>query len=582
MLSPDTFENKIRVMDGQGYQAYQKLSDLAVNYSEYSIHFRHIQCSPGAFPASLCQVDFAADYLQVPPWVSLTSTRITAAEDYILRIFNEGVAQYAQQNRGSEGSGSFQPVSMPQQVLKRNIVQLSDEGVSIAFRVSLPGSLHKKVLGAEALQMLTVELPAVVLFVKEQIAERQGLQAHCECVEDMVVLQSRLDSQGLVAFVGDGSLLPRESGTSDLPASFKVVPFKAPEELSVVVDLPNAGRIRGMGIKPGITALIGGGYHGKSTLLNALAKAVYPHIPGDGREQVVTDQNAVLVCAEDGRSIKGLDISSFISNLPQELNPKNFNTDNASGSTSEAAAIVESVLAGAKLLLIDEDTSAANFLIRDRHMRELIPEDPITPLFDRVRELHEKFGVSTMIIAGGSSNYLGCADQVVAMREYIPDDMTSRVNALELPSAHVPVTHLSISDRRILALDNFNPQYSNERLKKSITVRIKPLRGQECGIIEYGMDQINVRCLSGIVSPDQIVTIGYALLLARQRKLASKDCSPTALARKLMAIINKNGLNVLQPPDFPPLFFAEIRLPELAGSINRIRSLVVHVDEELE
>jgi hypothetical protein len=396
------------------------------------------------------------------------------------------------------------------------------------------------------------------------------------------MLQNRLDSQGLVAFVGDGSLLPRESGISDLPARFKVVPFKAPEELSVVVDLPNAGRIRGMGIKPGITALIGGGYHGKSTLLNALAKAVYPHIPGDGREQVVTDPSSVLICAEDGRSIKGLDISSFISNLPQELNPKNFTTDNASGSTSEAATIVESVLADAKLLLIDEDSSAANFLIRDRHMRELIPEDPITPLFDRVRELHEKFGVSTMIIAGGSSNYLGCADQVVAMREYIPDDMTSQVDALELPSAHVPVTLLSISDRRILALDNFNPQYSNERLKKSIAVRIKPLRGQECGIIEYGMDQINVRCLSGIVSPDQIVTIGYALLLARQRKLASKACSPTALARKLMAIINKNGLNVLQPPDVPPLFFAQIRLPELAGSINRLRSLAVHVDEELE
>ena len=261
-----------------------------------------------------------------------------------------------------------------------------------------------------------------------------SLKRHCECVEDMLLLQDTLSSKGLVAFVGDGALLPRESGISDLPAGFSVVPFKAPQELAVVVDLPNAGKIRGMGIRPGITVLIGGGYHGKSTLLNALVKAIYPHVPGDGREQVVADRSTVQVSAEDGRAIKGVDISSFLSTLPRGSDPKRFYTENASGSTSEAASIIEYVAAGAKLLLIDEDSSATNFLYRDRHMRELIPEDPITPLSDRVQQLYEKFGVSVLIIASAGSSYFGAANQVIAMREYLPSRYDSPGKGPESPA----------------------------------------------------------------------------------------------------------------------------------------------------
>lgn len=579
-LSPTALEEKIRALDGLGYQAYQKLSGCSVSYPRYSLRFRHIQNSPGASPASFCQIDTTAAHLHLPPWVDTSPARITAAEDYILRLFNEGAIRYARQNRGAGGSGSFQPVPMPQQVLKRNIVRIARNEVSIAFRMSLPGSLQKKILAAEALEMLHLELPAIFLFIKEEIAERDGLQKQCACVEDMLTLQSRLDRLGLIAFVGDGSLLPRTSGSCDLPAPCKVVPFRAPEELAVVVDLPNAGKKRGMGIKAGITALIGGGYHGKSTLVNGLAKGVYPHIPGDGRELVVSHPHSVMVCSEDGRSITGLDISSFLSTLPQDSQPNHFTTTNASGSTSEAAAVVENVLAGAKLLLIDEDSSAANFLYRDHQMRRLIPEDPITPFFDRVQELRERFAVSTLLVTGGSADYLGCADQVIAMREYLPVDMTAQTASLKLPSPRLPTTPLTIHDKRILTADNFNPRYSNQRLHKNIPVRIKPLRGQELDIIEYGMDRIDVRCLSGIVAPEQIFTIGYALLLARQRKMTAEGCSPTALAERLINILETEGLNILQPAHSPPLFLAQIRLPELAGAINRLRSLAVHVAEE--
>ncbi len=573
MLKLDAFKDKLKSMGGQSYPVYRQLLNLTVAYRHYSVLFQHIQGSPGASPASLCRVDITGEYLQLPEWASTSSARTTAAEDYILRIFNKGVTVHARQNRGAEGSGSFQTVLMPQQVIKRNIVKISGDGASIAFRVSLPGSLAKKVVSEEVLQMFDHELPAILLFIKDKIAEGHGLRRQCECVEDMLLLQDILSSKGLVAFVGDGSLLPRESGISDLPAHSPVVPFKAPRELAVDMDLPNAGKIRGMGIRPGITVLIGGGYHGKSTLLTALAKAIYPHIPGDGREQVAADKASVQVFAEDGRSIRGLDISSFLSTLPKGSDPQRFYTENASGSTSEAAAIIEYVPAGAKLLLIDEDSSATNFLYRDHLMRELIPEDPITPLSDRVRELYDSFGVSTLIIAGASSSYLGVANQVIAMREYLPVDMTARAKALNLEPEHRAEPPLTIADNRILSQNNFNPQYTNDRLRKNIAIRIKPLRGQEREIIEYGMDRIDVRCLTGIVDPDQITTIGYFFLLARRLRLHSEGCSPTVLAQKMIDIVDEKGLDILQPPNSAPIFFAEIRMLELAGALNRLRSL---------
>jgi predicted ABC-class ATPase len=480
---------------------------------------------------------------------------------------------HAKQNRGAGGSGSFQTVVLPQQVLKRNIVRLSATEVQISFRLSLPGSEAKKVMAAAALQMFNHELKAILAFIRERIAEELELKRQCEVVEDMLTLQDSLGPKGLVAFIGDGSLLPRESGVSDRPAGFPVVPFKAPAELAVEVELPNAGKIRGLGLRPGITVLIGGGYHGKSTFLSALGKAIYPHIPGDGREQVVADRNTVQIRAEEGRAIKGLDISSFLTRLPQGADPQSFYSENASGSTSQAAAIVEYVAAGARLLLIDEDSSATNFLYRDRQMRGLIPEDPIIPLFDRVRELYDRFAVSTLIIAGGSSDYFAVADKVVAMRAYLPVDMSARAKALKAGAAHPPATPLRLEDNRRLGRQNFNPRYRNERLKKAVPLRIKALRGQERQVIEYGMERLEVRSLKGIVDADQVYSIGYCLLLAWRLGLHEQGCTPTALARKVLALVYEKGLEVLQPPEAPPLFFAWIRELELAAALNRLRSL---------
>lgn len=578
MLDKNGFREALRGMDKAAYGAYRRLNNTCIELDACALCFRHVQGSPGAMPASVCDVLLPASGFPVPGWALSNDARSTAAADFVLRSFARGVNKFARQNRGVDGSGSYQCPEMPQQILARNAVRFSPEGTSIFFRVSLPGTRSQKVPADQAEAMFFRELADILGQVKAEGCDYQRLRAHCEIVEDMRHVQARLEERGLVAFVADGSVLPRVSGVSDLPADRSVIAFRAPEAASVVLDFPNAGKVRGLGIRKGVTVVIGGGFHGKSTLLNALGKGIYPHIAGDGRERVITSINAMMACAEEGRSIQGLDISAFVDSLPIKADPRTFFTENASGSTSEAAAIVESMLAGADLLLIDEDSSATNFLIRDRHMRRLIPEDPITPLFDRVRELHADHGVSTVIAAGGSSDYLGVADQVIAMRDYVPVDMTAQARALGLPPPHRPAGPLTVGDRRTLLPGNFDPLFINERMNKKVPVRIKALRGQAREIIEYGMDLIDVRSLKGLVDPDQLAAIGYCLLLARRLEPATAGCSPGDLARTLIAAVREKGLGVLQPPDSAPVFFAEIRLLELAGAINRMRSLSVDVD----
>lgn len=564
-------------LDGKLFNDYRKLADRVFYHTRYSIRFVHIQGSPGAFPASVCHLRLGTAELGITGEYLSSAARRLATADYLLRAFTTGVSTCARQNRGALGSGSFQPLFLPPQVLERNVVTLDKNEVRIAFHISLPGSHNNRILGGEAVKMFDLELHGIVRTLEKAVAETIRLQEHCEVVEDMMSLQDRLNHYGLVAFVGDGALLARESGVSEGPLRKGAIPFQAPDQLAVEVELPNAGRVRGLGLRPGVNVLIGGGFHGKSTLLNALAMGVYPHLPGDGRERVVTHPQAVLVCAEEGRAVTGLDISGFIDTLPGNVDTATFSTQNASGSTSEAAAIVEAVLAGAKLLLIDEDSSATNFLIKDRNMRRLIPEDTITPLFDRVQELHEGFGVSTLIVVGGSSEYLGVAKEVVGMREYLPVYMTDQLENLKLPKPLRPQTPLALTDRRQVLSENFDPSYHARRLDKNIPVRIKPLRLQE-RVLEYGNEKLDLTRLGALVDPQQVSALGYALLLAGKR-LKDERLSPSDLAAMLERLIEEEGLETLSQAANDTVFLARPRRLELAGAINRLRNLKVNIDK---
>ncbi|MDK8699905.1 ABC-ATPase domain-containing protein [Corynebacterium pseudodiphtheriticum] len=406
-------------LDSAGYGAYKKLHG-SYELGEYRLRVDKVQSDPFA-PPSLMQVD-------VPNPVPAELAGV-AARDFLTR-------RIAQAFSGDRDLHIDQP---GQQVLDRASVVLDDGGGSaggsgndsdtatLRIEVQLPAR-GRKILGRKARALLCDVLPAAL---------DQALDFPADDLRDAVLLErdqnylrEQLPGRGLIAFIGDGSCLPRAAGHRDTPAE-KAVPFRAPDSLRTTFQLPSGREVAGMGVPAGVTVIVGGGYHGKSTLLKALERGVYNHVAGDGREFAITVDSAASLRAEDGRAITGVDISQFISNLPAQTDTTSFSTDNASGSTSQAAGLMEALEAGASTLLIDEDTSATNFMIRDERMRELIPteKEPITPLVDRVRGL-AALGVSTVLVAGGSAAFIDVADTVIHMDSYHPYDITERAAGL--------------------------------------------------------------------------------------------------------------------------------------------------------
>ena len=450
-----------------------------------------------------------------------------------------------------------------------------DSSLEARFTVGLPGR-GRRIAGAAAAELLLEVVPDLtrrMLAVGEDALPR--VLAAAEANEYADALRTFLDDQGLIAFVADGARLPRATGISDAPLEGAgVVPFSSPPELAVAVDLPNAGRIEGMAVRPGVTLVVGGGFHGKSTLLRALESGVYDHVPGDGRERVVARRDAVKIRAEDGRAVTGVDISAFIDRLPLERETRSFTTPNASGSTSQAASIVEALEAGARVLLVDEDTSATNFMTRDKRMQELVPRagEPITPFVDRVREMHERHGVSTVLVIGGAGDYLDVADTVIRMDGYRPRDVTSQ--AREVAERYPTGRRSEAEDawRASAPRRMAPPSIDAARGRRDTYVRVPDDR-----TLVLGGETIDLGAVEQLASRAQIRAIGLALAyIARSEEPGAEI--PEALGR-LEALLETEGLDGLDPSR--PGDLAAFRRFELAAALNRLRSLRV-VDAGVE
>ena len=445
----------------------------------------------------------------------------SAEADYCLRAFKKYVdelnAELYNRSRPDNENGKYYMCTPGGEIIKRNTayfalcpqkdytngsgstVYLLSDGISrpllmclcIRIQVQLPKKKIRKTV-----QMLCRDLPdAVDRFVLD--FDLEGLRKAIELAQKQSVIREWLKSSGYCAFVANGSILPRAKGT-DLPM-LDAIPFKSTPEDEIEIC-----GVRGMGIKKGVSVITGGGYSGKSTLLDAISAGIYDHSLGDGRELCITDESAVTISAEDGRSVKHVNISPFIKWLPGG-DTSDFSTDHASGSTSQAANIMEAVDCGARLLLIDEDRSATNFMIRDRMMKELIEKEPITPFTDRVNELHKSHGVSTILVIGGSGEYLSVADKIYMMEDYLIHDVTERAKSICV--SHNVKTELpppaNWQQCRTLYSDRFSSYPENsgtERLKVS-----------DMGFIIIGDEKIDVRGLHDIVSPRQLDTLGFML-----------------------------------------------------------------------
>ncbi|MGR9015144.1 MAG: P-loop domain-containing protein, partial [Gammaproteobacteria bacterium] len=427
--------------------------------------------------------------------------------------------------------------------------------------------------------MLSQELVAVVeatfFYPNYDEQSRTLIQQFIDIQKNRTAIIRFMLQHDLIAFIGNDAKLPRRSGVDDRPATGESVKrFQSPASLQTTIPLPDGCSITGMAIKEGITCITGGGYHGKSTLMQAILAGVYAHIPGDGREYVVTREDAFFIRAEEGRSIRDVDISPFISDLPNGVKTEHFSSDNASGSTSQAANIVEAIESGSRLLLFDEDTCATNFLVRDELIKRILDaaQEPIKPLYSTVRSLWNKHQVSMIFVVGGLGYFLQKADTCLLMDNYRCVDITAKVRDRLgiIIEEDTPISDFSVSRR--LAVDNFDPAYTNQRLNKTTAKRIKNLRSAPKQL-EYGMDLLNLDAVAQIAEAPQILTIGYCLLAIRS-KLKQSDNKPETIRfwiDWLLLEINAHGLTVLEP-DYPGTLSMP-RKYELTAAINRIRSL---------
>lgn len=554
--------NILRRIDRSGYGAYKEVRG-SWRHPNFLLHLEHIQSDPFAPPSRL-RVEVKHETARFPQDLYSTPIRRVALEDFLLRRIREQILLCTKGSRGTGGSGRFSVMEFSQCILPRTAVSVTEQAVEAVIYCGLP-SAGRRVLGREAEEMLLGELPRLVessLFYKALPEER--LRKHIACAEDTQALREQLKERELVAFVADGAVLPRASGVSDLPLE-GAVPFESPPSLSVTLERPNAGPITGMGIPGGVTLIVGGGYHGKSTLLSAIARGIYNHIPGDGREYVATVPEAVVIRAEDGRFICGTDISCFIRNLPDGTDTTSFSTQNASGSTSQSASIVEALEVGGKLLLIDEDTSATNFMIRDEPMRALVSDDkePIIPFIDRVRQLYEEHAVSTILVMGGSGDYFSVADTVIMMDCYRPRDVTSEARGIgdrfgllrrNYPSPFGPIPSRRIDFRSI------RPRTSRGKFKiKATTVSLL-----------LGESVIDLSKNHHIVETGQVRAIGYLLAYLAEKMTRDGIELPEVLTQVEERLEHEGFL------PFLPTRHGNLSLPrrfEIAFALNRLRTL---------
>lgn len=573
----DDLRHTLARIDGRGYKAYKDIEG-GYAFDQYTLFIDHVQGDPFAAPSKL-RIRVPQQTAQLPTDLFANRIRQIALQDFLTRQVDIAIDRFAQGRRGSGTSGRVSIDVGGQEVIERTAVIITPQWVEARLEVGLPAA-GRSVLGRQATAVLCDELPRIVargLFWRN-VPQQEG-QQFVACVENQEHIRSQLPPRGLVAFIADGAILPRVTGISDRPLPTKeAVPFQSPPSLRITIDLPNAlpdsgaTQITGMGIPQGVTLLVGGGYHGKSTVLQALERGVYPHIPGDGREYVVTSPDAVKIRAEDGRRVEQVDISPFISTLPYGRSTTAFVSDDASGSTSQATNIVEALEVGAKVLLLDEDTSATNFMVRDARMQALVAKqhEPITPFLDRVHELYATWGVSSILVMGGSGDYFDVADTVIMLREYVPHDVTAE--ARQIASSYPTHRHseapapLSRLTARIPLPDSFDASRGRREVK--ITAK-----GHD--LLLYGSEAIELRGVEQVVDTSQTRAIGFAIYYASEQLMDGK----TRLAAVLKALerwFGERGLDGLDPfrhQDEHPGNFARPRRYEIAAAINRLRTV---------
>ncbi|WP_070121845.1 ABC-ATPase domain-containing protein [Bacillus marinisedimentorum] len=560
----------LRKIDGKGYKAYKDIQGT-YTFGSWRLAVDYVQGDPFASPSKIRVLVPRKNAGYEASWDD-TKHRKIRTEDFIARLAAREIRKKGGKGAGGTGKSGLIMIDAPgQEVLERTAVSINDKEIGLCLSIGLPAR-GRRVLGKQAEQLFFEEIPAILQGSIFNIDTSELSRAH-RLADQQGAIRGYMKENGIISFIADGAVLPRESGVSSRPLrEGKVVPFVSPASMSVEIQVPHKeDPVTGMAVKEGITVIAGGGYHGKSTLLKAIELGVYDHIEGDGREFVLSHPDAVKVRAEDGRKITGVNISPFINNLPYEKNTHSFTTENASGSTSQAANIMEGMESRASVLLIDEDTSATNFMIRDARMQALVAKEkePITPFIDRVKHLYEERNISTILVMGGSGDYFDVADKVIRMEEYIPADVTAEARDIARKiefkrESEAGGSFTAISERIPL------PQSLDSRKGKKSKVTARGLSS-----IQYGRSDIQLQYVEQLVDQSQTRMIAEILFfLEREKRLSRQEAAIPALLDFIEEKMDNEG-----PGSFTlskgqhPGDLARPRRHEIAAALNRLRTL---------
>lgn len=577
MQQASDLQNLLRSIHRKSYPAYKSLKGV-YQFDRYLLSIDHVQGDPFASPSHISVKISHRDAGFPTEYYKDKITKITLC-DYLTRQFEQQVNRYTFRAKGSGKSGLISVTHCGQEVLERTSCEITDKGITARFFIGFPA--NGRTINAPELEKILFEfLPVCVqkAFFYRNLNAR-GLEQSIHLAEDQESIRRQLPGLSLAAFVADGSVLPRESGISSRPMKSSV-PFTSPKSLRVTLNLPHKGTVTGMGIRQGITLIVGGGYHGKSTLLNALELGVYNHIPGDGREYVITDETALKLRSEDGRFIRDVDISLFINDLPNKKDTHSFSTEDASGSTSQAAGIVEGMEAGSRVFLLDEDTSATNFMVRDSFMQKVIlrEKEPITPFLERARNLYEKAGISTILVAGSSGAFFHIADTIIQMDSYCPVDITEEtkklcreypLSASAAPAFHMPesrrimTAHASSESRHRTGTRSGNDKSSAqpERLKLKV-------HGRDG--FTLGKQDIDLRYIEQLIDSEQTAALGLLLKYAIDHLIDNRR-TVEEIVRFLAQQLEVKGLSFLSDGSYIPCGYALPRIQEIFSCFNRYR-----------
>lgn len=580
MKNSEELRQQLRSINRKSYPAYKGLKGL-YHFGNYILSIDHVQGDPFASPSHVSiqishrDAGFPVEYYKD----TLTGTTLC---DYLTRQFEKQVSQYSFRAKGSGKSGLLTVSHCGQEILSRTACEITEKGITARFFVGFPA--NGRTINATELEKIFFDFLPVCIqksFFYSSLNAKE-LQNYIELAEDQEFIRQTLPAKNLCAFIADGSILPRENGISSRPMKASV-PFTSPDSLRISINLPHKGKITGMGIPKGITLIVGGGYHGKSTLLNALELGVYNHIPGDGREYVITDATAVKLRSEDGRFIKDVDISMFINDLPNKKDTHCFSTLDASGSTSQAAGIVESMEAGSHLFLLDEDTSATNFMVRDTFMQQVIQreKEPITPFLERAEDLYKKAGISTILVAGSSGAFFHIADTIIQMDNYVPKDITASVKKLcsqyplpavsvtdfQLPHSHRIMSRPAESSKHLRHNSRGNHSDSGAAKPERLKTRISGTDG-----FSLGRQEIDLRYTEQLIDAEQTAALGLLLKYAVEHLADGRRTLPE-IVQFLWKNLSLHGLSFFTENQKISCGYATPRIQEIYACLNRYRGL---------